>query len=266
MTPSLIELEQIIKPAAMEELLPRFAQTARQYKSDGSIVTEADLTIQMRLKNQLAEHWPKIPLLGEEMSEEEQQHCLSYSQEGVWILDPLDGTSNFAAGIPFFAVSIALLKEGEIQCGLIYDPVRDECFTAVKGQGTCLNNTSLTAPQATPPLNRSIALIDFKRLPARLAQALVATPPYSSQRSFGSGALDWCWLAAGRVHVYLHGQQKLWDIAAGSLILSESGGKAVTLDNEPVFRPALQPRSVVAAKDANLFVDWRNCVLNPGQM
>ena len=236
--------------------MPRFALSARHYKADGSIVTEADLSLQQRLKKLFAERWPDIPMLAEEMGENEQLACLQQSQGGVWILDPLDGTSNFAAGIPCFAVSIALLLNGEIQYGLVYDPMRDECFTAAKGQGAWLNRQPLNSAGPTLPLNKCIALIDFKRLPANLCQALAASPPYSSQRSFGSGVLDWCWLAAGRVHVYLHGQQKLWDIAAGSLILDEAGGQSLTLEQKSVFRPALQPRSVVAARDGELFDAW----------
>ena len=82
-------------------------------------------------------------------------------------------------------------------------------------------------------------------------------PPYLSQRNFGSVVLEWCWLAAGRFHVYLHGGQKLWDYAAGSLILSETGGFALTLNGAPVCCADLQPSSVVAALDAKLFQEWK---------
>lgn len=100
-------------------------------------------------------------------------------------------------------------------------------------------------------------MVDFKRLGSVLATELVTRPPYSSQRYLGSGALEWCWLAAGRFHVYLHGKQKLWDYAAGALILSEAGGCAETLQGEPIFSHELQPRSVVAAADARSFAEWR---------
>lgn len=256
----LSDLEKIILPVAKEVLLPRFALSTRQFKADGSIVTEADMIMQDRLRQQLSDRWPQIPLLGEEMSETEQEECLRNSQAGVWLLDPLDGTSNFAAGVPCFAVSLALLQNGEIQCGLVYDPLRDECFTALKGQGAWLNDEHLSCVSSTLPLKNCIALIDFKRLPHSIAQFLVSTPPYGSQRSFGSGVLDWCWLAAGRVHVYLHGQQKLWDIAAGSLILAEAGGCALTLEKQPVFNASLQSRSIVAASDAALFKTWSECL------
>ncbi len=106
------------------------------------------------------------------------------------------------------------------------------------------------------PLSEGVALIDLKRLPRALAARLASDPPYQSQRSFGAVALDWCWLAAGRCHVYLHGQQKLWDYAAGCLILQEAGGQAVTLEGEAVFATTLEPRSAAAALDPEVFRQW----------
>ena len=108
-----------------------------------------------------------------------------------------------------------------------------------------------------------LAAVDFKRLPPRLAAALATRPPYRSQRSFGSVALDWCWLAAGRHNVYLHGGQKLWDYAAGQLILRESGATGGLLDD---YRGdwargfTLAPRIAVAASDADLLARWRDWI------
>ena len=98
-------------------------------------------------------------------------------------------------------------------------------------------------------------MIDFKRLGAGLRQRFVS-PPYSSHRSFGSSALEWAWLAAGRGHVYLHGGQKLWDYAAGSLILAEAGGHSSTLQGEPGYTSAVASRSVVASLHKELFEAW----------
>ena len=81
-----------------------------------------------------------------------------------------------------------------------------------------------------------------------------------SQRNFGASSLEWCWLADGRFHLYLHGGQKLWDFAGGSLILAESGGAAATLAGEPVFRYGLEPRSVVAAATPALFSVWKTWI------
>ncbi|MEN8259392.1 MAG: inositol monophosphatase family protein, partial [Pseudomonadota bacterium] len=106
------------------------------------------------------------------------------------------------------------------------------------------------------PLSQAMGLIDFKRLPADLAVRLVTGAPYASQRSFGSVALDWCWLAAQRVHVYLHGKQQIWDYAAGNLIFHEAGGYSTTLDGGRVFANELRSRSAVAAPNKSLFEEW----------
>ncbi len=255
-------LQQIIQQAAEQELLPRFHSIERRFKADDSIVTEADIAMQQRLTQVLQQQWPAIALLGEEMSEAEQLAQMTHSDHGLWVLDPLDGTSNFAAGIPFFSVSLALLINGEVQLGIIYDPVRKECFCAIAGEGAWLNGERLAPRPAALPLANCIAQVDFKRLPAKMAAKIATQPPYSSQRSFGSGALDWCWLAAGRVHLYLHGKQKLWDYSAGQLILQEAGGESCTFDGQPVFIGELASRSVVAALQPQHFEAWRRYLFN----
>jgi len=253
------ELERlcaIVTAVAERELLPRFNATARAEKQDGSVVTEADLAAQAELKRALAASWPRYEFLGEEMDEAAQQRLLLGDCAGVWCVDPLDGTSNFAAGIPFFAVSVALLQRGAAVLGVVYDPVRRECFAARRGSGAWLNGVRLDTARPAATLRQAVALIDLKRLAPALAQRFASTPPYASQRSFGSVALDWCWIAAGRGDIYLHGKQKIWDYAAGSLVLAEAGGHAATLAGEPVFRAELAPRSAVAALDGALFEEW----------
>jgi myo-inositol-1(or 4)-monophosphatase len=249
-------VSKLVVECAQAEILPLFRDSDFSIKCDGSIVTQADTAMQARMQEGLARHWPQIALLGEEMPAAEQARQFAQSSEGVWVLDPLDGTSNFAAGIPFFSVSLALIRDDAVQLGVVYDPVRNEVFAAVKGGGASLNGRALRAPNARLPLDKSIGLIDFKRLQGPLAQRLAGQPPYASQRSFGSVALDWCWIAAGRGHVYLHGKQKLWDFAAGWLILEEAGGRSCTLEGEPVFTMELAPRSAVAASDPEMFQAW----------
>jgi len=253
----LAALAQIVKTAAREELLPRFAGSERRFKADGSIVTEADVAMQRRLTLELADFAPRYILLGEEMTAEEQGALLQAGDGGLWCLDPLDGTRNFASGIPFFSVSLALLIGRKPVLGLVYDPIRDECFAAEAGRGASLNGRPLRCRPSGLPLCKGLAVVDFKRLPAALAAALVSRPPYSSQRYFGSGTLEWAWLAASRYQVYLHGRQKLWDYAAGALILAEAGGCAESLEGGPIYTPALQPRSAVAACDHALFEEWK---------
>lgn len=253
--PQLAELIPTIRQLAQQELLPRFAQVNRSHKADGSIVTEADVRMQDQVEGFLRSQWPEIPLLGEEMTAQQQQALLQES-EWLWCLDPLDGTSNFAAGIPYFCVSLALLHRGQAQLALIYDPVRDECFSAESGKGAQLNGEPLRVAEEIVDLHKAIAVIDLKRLPPALAASLVSEPPFASQRNFGSGALDWAWLAASRYHYYLHGGQKLWDYTAGLLLLNEAGGQATSMDNEMVARQSLQPRSVVAAIETSAQKKW----------
>lgn len=249
------KLQDIVIAAGKEELLPRYARVERAHKADGSVLTEADLAVQARIAAELQVRWPKTVFLGEEMTAEEQQVMLS-SDKPAWCLDPLDGTRNFASGIPYYCIALALLEEGDVSIGVVYDPVRDECFAAVRGQGAWLNNEPLQVESSGLTLKQTTGLIDFKRLDGPLATRLAVEIPYASQRSFGSVALDWCWIAAGRCHIYLHGRSNLWDYAAGQLILAEAGGFSCTLDGEPVYTRSLIPRSSVAAVDEPLFRAW----------
>ncbi len=254
--PDIEKLKSLVKDAAREILLKDFGHSEFEYKEDGSVVTPADLAMQDRLEKELKQRWPSYDILGEEMSEDEQLAVIN-TGEAYWCIDPLDGTSNYAAGLPFFAVSIALIINQTQQLGLIYDPVRDEMFTAIKGQGAHLNGVPIDPSQMNFTDNKPVvAEIDLKRLPEKLVVKLVTERIFASQRNIGSSAVDWCWMTAGRFDIYLHGGQKLWDYAAGSLIFAEAGGCSVSLDNEPVFRGQLEVRSVLACYDDNLFQYW----------
>jgi myo-inositol-1(or 4)-monophosphatase len=246
---------QAVVAAAHQELMPRFRHTSHQLKADGSVVTEADMAMQHHVSQLLQQFTPTIPLLGEEMAPAAQQQLLErHAASGLWILDPLDGTANYAAGIPIFAVSLALVQDG-VAWGMIYDPNSRECFCATRSGGATLNGQPLTS-QAPATIAESVAAVDLKRLSPQLASQLAMQHPFRSQRNFGSGALDWGWIASGRTPIYLHGGQKLWDYAAGSLILHEAGGYATTLAAEAVYNATLAPRSVVAAASPALHQQW----------
>lgn len=232
-------------------------------KADGSWVTAVDHAVQAAVQKWLAKQFPAIGFLGEEMTDEEQQaawaRCLA-GQQALWVVDPLDGTSNFRAGFPVFSLTLTLLLHGRVVAGLVYDPVHDELFHACRGQGAYLNERALDGRKHPDlPLSRCLAIVDFKRLNKNLACRLAGDAPYASQRSIGSVALDWCWIAAGRVQVYVHGKQKPWDYAAGQLIALEAGAASATLDGQ---RDALddtlklEPRSAVAAVSESLLHDW----------
>jgi len=250
------ELLQRLRRAADEELMSRFNRVDARVKADGSLVTEADLAMQGRMQRELARIFPDYGFLGEEMELGQRQTQMNRPGEGLWVLDPLDGTSNYVAGIPYFAVSLALVIDRRVALAVVYDPARQELFHALAGQGARFNGEPLLKHPAPATLRKAIAVVDYKRLPTTLAGHLAAAPPYGSQRSFGSVALDFCWIAAGRGHVYLHGRHNLWDYAAGLTILHEAGGHSTTLEGwqEPALD--LRPRSTAAALDAALFAEW----------
>lgn len=249
------KLTSMVRTMAREELLPGFGQCDFDYKEDGSVITRQDIAMQERLNRELKQAWPQFSLLGEEMDEQEQLDVID-SGDPYWCIDPLDGTNNYAAGLPMYAVSIALIVDGVSQLGLIYDPTHDEMFYAIKGEGAFLNDKRLLIETNEYISERVIAEIEFKRLPKELVVKLMTEQPFDSQRNSGSSAIDWCWLAAGRFDVYLHGGQKLWDYAAGHLIFAEAGGRSVSLDGEPVFRNRLETRSVLATADSKLYQRW----------
>jgi myo-inositol-1(or 4)-monophosphatase len=255
-------LERVIaavKQVAIDEVMPRYLKVAHQRKADGSLFTEADLAAQEALSQALTQIVPG-PVIGEEMSPEEQAQRWAACQQAVWCVDPIDGTSNFVAGLPFFAVSVALVREGRPVLGVVHNPVANETFYAEQGQGAFLNGEPLPIRWHVPHIRNAMAQVDFKRLPTRLSSALASAPPYSSQRNYGASTLEWCYLAAGRFDLYLHGGQKLWDYAAGALILEEAGGRMCTLHEDDFWSADLWRRSVIAARDPGLFEAWRTWV------
>jgi len=158
--------------------------------------------------------------------------------------------------------AVAKFPELPVVFAMVLDPSRNESFTAIRGQGAWLNDEPLRLTSPNLSLDNTIAFVDFKRLPPALASKIVADRPFASQRNLGSIALELCWLAAGRGHIYLHGSQQIWDYAAGDLILEEAGGFASTLYGDPSFRYTLQPRSSCAAIDEHLFQVWQSYLLD----
>ncbi len=257
------DLKELIRWTAMRELMGRFHRARVSYKADGSPVTEADRAMQRTMWRVLADRWPGYGCLGEESACRLQQEALA-TTGGCWILDPLDGTTNYAHGFPFFCVSLALQVGGEVVLGIVHDPVRDETFAARRGMGAERNGEPLQLAGTEESLSKALALVDYKRLPRSLTLALAADPPYASQRNLGSVALEWCWMSDGRASLYLHGGQKLWDYAAGQLIFTEAGGASCTLEGEPIPVSSCEVRSAVAASSSELLAQWR-AVIAHGQ-
>lgn len=256
-------LQQVVdavKAVARKEVMPRYLKVAHRRKSDGSLCTEADIAAQGALASALKEI-ADYPVLGEEMPPEVQKACWQSGAQGLWCVDPIDGTSNFVNGLPYFAISVALMRRGRSVMATVYDPVADETFYAEKGKGAYLDGERLPIKEYIPDLHRCMAGVDFKWLGEKLSAQLASAPPYSSQRNYGASTLDWCYVAAGRFDIYLHGGQKLWDYAAGSLILEEAGGQVCTLDENDFWADDIWKRSVIAALNPDLFQAWKNWVL-----
>jgi myo-inositol-1(or 4)-monophosphatase len=254
----LSQLNALVKQVAREELLPRFNRVSRQYKHDGSPLTEADMACHHCLEDRLAEIWPDMGFLSEELDSRTQQEILENNKNGVWVVDPLDGTNNFANGIPYYCSSVALVTDQGPQLACVYDPTRDECFSAKRGEGAWLNGHRLSITNENTPTEHSLLFANISRLPRSLRERVMDDQPFGTARHFGASALDWCWLAMGRGHQSLHGGQNFWDYAAGELIFREAGGLCQTLNGEPVFSFSLEPRSVVAATNPVLFQHLRD--------
>jgi len=251
-------ISSLAKIISAEILLPNFAKVKVDLKADGSWLTVADTLAHQKLTKQLTK-LVNYPVLSEELDRPTQQQILQSKPLNYWCVDPLDGTSNFAQGIPYWCTSIALIESGKVVLAVVYDPNRDECFAASESSKTTLNGVEIDQlTKANASLQSAMGLIDFKRLNKQKALALVSNPPYRSQRSFGASALDFCWIAANRCQVYLHGQQKLWDYAAGLLILKNSGGCAQTFDQQAIFQNDLPSKTVLAATEPSLMKQWNN--------
>ncbi len=245
---------------AAEEIMPRHMKVAHQsLKDDGSLCTEADLATQESLTRKL-QAILKVPVLGEEMSADRHLAIWGDGLQTVWCIDPLDGTSNFVCGLPYFSVSVALFRAGKCVLGVVYAPVTNEMFAAEFQRGAFLNGIRLPERKAAVSLKDALAGVDLKRLGGKLAGSLASHPPYASQRNFGASTLDWCYTAAGRYDVYLHGGQKLWDYAAGCLVLLEAGGQVCSLEEDNFDAANVWCRSVVASLNAQLFDEWKNCL------
>jgi 3'(2'), 5'-bisphosphate nucleotidase/myo-inositol-1(or 4)-monophosphatase len=252
-------LVALVREVGQQVIMSRYLSAVRSHKADGSLLTEVDLAAQKALVERLG-GLIDCPVLGEEMSGEQQLEHWQNGGGGLWCIDPIDGTTNFVTGLPFFGVSVAYMEGGSSRFGTVYNPADDEAFYAERGAGSFLNGNRLPLRGPTARLADCVAGVDFKRIPKPLADRLAMTPPYYSQRNFGSSAIEWCYLAAGRLDVYLHGGQMLWDYAAGRLILEEAGGAASTLTHDDFDGDNVWKRSVVAARDPALLAAWRDWI------
>ncbi len=252
------QIETLMIKLSDSVLMPYLDKTNADIKSDGSIVTEADLAMQNTVEETLKQQFgSEIALLGEELSAQRQSDIVK-NESQFWVLDPLDGTTNFHASFPVFCISLAFIKNKEVLLGVTYDPIRKECFSALKGHGFFYNHKKCVINQHKVPkqIKDSIAFIDFKRLSQHQSIDLITRMPFKSQRNIGSSALEWAWLAMNRANVTFHGGQKLWDYAAGSLLLSEAGGYSQDPSGKNLYQNSIDVRPIVAATSKELCLKW----------
>ena len=251
---------EAVKRVAADEIMPRYRSVAATRKEDGSLLTEADLASQRALVRLLGAIEP-VPVMGEEMPADEQASIFQ-SAPRFWCVDPIDGTANFAAGIPYFAVSVALMEGARPLFGTVYDPVADTACYAVRGGGAWKDHRPLELAPEAPALAGAHAEVGLRREHKSLRNAIKNHRPYGKRRTSGSSTLSWCDLAAGRIDAMLHSGQKMWDYAAGSLILCEARGALCTIDSDDFWSAPPWNRSVIAARSEELLVEWREWVRN----
>jgi myo-inositol-1(or 4)-monophosphatase len=191
-------------------------------KGPGEFVSTADLKAERTLRNELSRARPGYGLLFEEGGE-----TAGSDPHHRWIVDPLDGTTNFLYGFPAWSVSVAAAVDGKVRVGAVFDPTHDELWTAAAGAGAACNGVALAPLVDCDDLATALVSTGFAYQAHRRAiqGAVVAAllPQVRDVRRAGSAALDLCWLAAGRVDAYFESGTHIWDWAAGSLIASEAG-------------------------------------------
>lgn len=204
-----------------------------QYKSEIDLVTEVDHQSEAHLVAAIRRAYPEHSLITEEAGSLAGQACC------MWYIDPLDGTVNYSHGLPFFCVSVAYAEDGQMRLGVVYDPMRDECFSAERGQGAWLNG-ELMHVSHTPDLAHSLLVTGFpydmwESEANNLDNFIRFSRRSQAVRRLGSAALDLCYVAAGRLDGYWEIKIKPWDIAAGGLIVAEAGGVVTKLNGSPDY-------------------------------
>ncbi len=243
MLPNLVEIESLARQAG-EILRKGYGQNHQiTYKGEIDLVTEIDRQSETFLMEEISQRYPQHAIVAEESG------GLSGDAGSKWYIDPLDGTVNFAHGIPIFSVSLAFTQNESILLGAVYDPLRDECFSAEAGKGAWLNGEPIHSSNVLE-LEKSLLVTGFPydiRTNCQTNLDLFAEFSLASQgvRRLGSAALDLCYVAAGRFDGYWEMRLSPWDLAAGALIALEAGAKVSDLKGgQDYLQP---PYSILAA-------------------
>ncbi len=226
------------------DILQHFAARGFRVETKGRIdlVTEADLASEKHITSLIRQHFPTHHILAEESGG---TAASDLGEEYYWIIDPLDGTTNFSHGFPCYAVSIGIERAGAPVAGVIYDPTRDELFAAERGSGARLNGRKITVSTVSV-LEKALVVSGFPYdVRERMDEYLPAWREFlkTSQgvRRLGSASLDMACVASGRMDGFWENGLHAWDTAAGRVLVEEAGGKLTRLDGSPFdnFVPSL---------------------------
>ena len=206
-------------------------------KGDIDLVTEADLASEKLIIERIKSHYPRHAILAEESGVTDGVELIPGKSDWKWIIDPLDGTTNYAHGYPCFCVSIALERAGSIEIGVVYDPMRDEMFAAERGQGATLNERCMRV-SITDDLNAAMLCTGFPynvRERANFARDFANfTMQAQAVRRDGSAAIDLAYTACGRFDGFWEDGLNAWDVAAGVLLIEEAGGRVSDFNGAPL--------------------------------
>jgi len=227
-----IVIEPIIKKAG--ELILSYFKRLRsiQEKENGGFVTEADLASEQYLMEQLQPFLPGASFIGEELGKNDG------TNDYCWVIDPLDGTTNFMHGLPYFCISISLTLKGIPQFGAVYQPLTNEYFYAERGKGAFLNGKKLQV-STVGQLSKSVVVIGFpykkeERFKHLLNLMNEIFPKIYAFRNFGAAALDLANVACGRLDGHFFEDLGWWDVAAGTLLVEEAGGIVTDFEGKPI--------------------------------
>ncbi len=245
-------------------LLEWLGRVQVQEKGRSDLVTEADFASQEMVRRTILEAFPDHFVLGEE-DVPGGVSTPSGTSSYRWIVDPLDGTTNYVHQVPHFAVSLALERAGELLVGAVYNPVNDECYTAEAGQGAYLNGSRLKTSRVTK-LSEALCAVGLPAVVTKdspdLRLFLTGLDHCQAFRRTGSAALNLCYVAAGYYDVAWSYSTKVWDMAAGALLVQEAGGVVTTPGSDRLLldqghhiaaaNPVLHERFVALSRQAGL--------------